>query len=555
MRYLFTLMVLLAGAAVAAAPSHPVHGIDLPLEGEFPGGRGADQLIVYTPDAGREKTGTNRYGVEAIVVRDTVVSVGDNDNEIPEDGFVASGHGEAATWIVENLPVGTAVRLERDEEGGILHVDDSPIAVVNALRVRLERLRESPHFPADDEEIAPQLTSAEAHLRSMFEVHDFRQLDEVREMVEGFEQTAWENRLAAMPSPDGEVRGYWSRLPVFTEEEIVAYVEELAEAGVNVYMPEIIYGSQALYNDPTGLYPMFPQFRGFDPLEVILRECHARGIEVHAWVHCFFIGIERAEAEPALLAQRHPEWLAQNRKGEQVSEVEPGFMYFSPSHPEVREAMIKAHVAMVENYDIDGFQFDYIRYSAPRSWEDQWDYSDVAREKAENDLGFDPMDITPDSDPEKWEQWMQWREDEITTFVAEAAEAMREIDPEIVFTGAVFPDLESAIEEKGQNWAKWAQEGYITSLIPMSYSRSHEQIRRDMEEMKAVVPEDHPLVIGLGTYMGLTDEEIISQIEASREAGATGQVMFSWEGTNPETRLLLGRGPWRNRTDPVWERW
>ncbi len=520
-----------------------------------PGGRGADQLIVYTPDAGRERTGTNRYGVEATVIRDVVVRVADNNNPIPDDGYVISGHGEAATWIVETLLPGTPVILDRTEEGSFIRVDDDPAAIVQALIVRLERAEASPYFPVDEEEMREAAASARASLRSMAEAHDFRRLEEARETVESMEQRVWENRLAAMPSPDGEVRGYWSRLPVFTEEEIVAYVEDLAEGGVNVYMPEIIYGSQALYNDPTGLYPMFPQFQDFDPLEVILRECHARGIEVHAWVHCFFIGIEQSDAEPALLAQRFPEWLAQNRKGEQVSEVEPGFMYFSPSHPEVREAMIKAYVAMVENYDIDGFQFDYIRYSAPRSWEDQWDYSDVAREKAEADLGFDPMDITPDSDPEKWEQWMQWREDEITSFVAEAAEAMREINPDIILTGAVFPDLESAIEEKGQNWAKWAQEGYITSLIPMSYSRSHEQIRRDMEEMKAVVPEDHPLVIGLGTYMGLTDEEIISQIEASREAGATGQVMFSWEGTDPETRLLLGRGPWRNRTDPVWERW
>lgn len=552
MRCFLLMVCLLVTMSGFSAPSHPVHGIDLPLEGRYPAGRGTDQMIVVTPDSGRSTTGTNRYGAEAIVIRDVVVRVGDNNNEIPSDGYVISAHGEAATWMMEHLLPGTPVRLDRSEEGNFLRVDDSPEALVVALHYRLERLAKDPYFPSEAGGLVGRIAALESSLKSVHQNGNFRDLENYRNEVEALELMTWNNRLSRMPSPDGEVRGVWSRLPVYTEDEIIAYVEELDAAGVNVYFPEVIYGSQSLYHDPTGLYPMFPDFGDIDPLAILLRECHSRGIEVHAWVHCFFIGIKGNEREPALLADRYPEWLAQNRLGEKVSEVEEGFMYFSPSHPGVREAMINAYVALATDYDIDGFQFDYIRFSAPRGWHDQWDLSDTARGKALEDLGFDPMDITPYDNPVEWEAWMRWRENEITTFVGEAAAAVRAVRPGLVLTADVFPDLEAAITEKGQNWSEWAQRGYIDALIPMSYSRSSEQVARDIREMEEASPENFPLKIGLGPFMGLTDEEMILQIESVRREGSTGQVLFSWETMTPSLREVLGKGPWRNRTAPVW---
>ena len=79
----------------------------------FPGLRGSNQLIVYTPCFGL-RTNTNEFGSEAIVQGNTVVSLSGADSIIPPDGIVISGHGRAKKWINENLVVGAKVYVNRD---------------------------------------------------------------------------------------------------------------------------------------------------------------------------------------------------------------------------------------------------------------------------------------------------------------------------------------------------------------------------------------------------------------------------------------------------------
>lgn len=74
----------------------------------FPGGRGENELIVYSSAYGKQ-TGTNEWGKEAIVVDGRVLSFDDGNAEIPANGFVVSGHGTAAKWISANLQPNTPV--------------------------------------------------------------------------------------------------------------------------------------------------------------------------------------------------------------------------------------------------------------------------------------------------------------------------------------------------------------------------------------------------------------------------------------------------------------
>lgn len=55
---------------LASAQSHRVDRVDPPLGGqEFPGGRGPNQMVIYTPAYGSPETGTNAWGAEAVVRR------------------------------------------------------------------------------------------------------------------------------------------------------------------------------------------------------------------------------------------------------------------------------------------------------------------------------------------------------------------------------------------------------------------------------------------------------------------------------------------------------
>lgn len=81
-----------------------VHGINK--------GRGTDEMILYV---GKASTGTNVWGTEAILNSDfTVASIGKygvGNTTIPAGKMVLSGHGKMATWITENLKVGTKLKL------------------------------------------------------------------------------------------------------------------------------------------------------------------------------------------------------------------------------------------------------------------------------------------------------------------------------------------------------------------------------------------------------------------------------------------------------------
>ncbi|MFB6291480.1 MAG: hypothetical protein ABEJ25_07145 [Candidatus Bipolaricaulia bacterium] len=87
---------------------HKIYGFNQP--------RGPNQLIVYTPEYGK-RTGTNPWGVEAIVKNDKVTEIRqgflnqNSDSPIPEEGFVLSAHGSAKQWLTSNLEKGMKVEL------------------------------------------------------------------------------------------------------------------------------------------------------------------------------------------------------------------------------------------------------------------------------------------------------------------------------------------------------------------------------------------------------------------------------------------------------------
>lgn len=70
----------------------------------FPGGRGANQLVIYTPEFG-DRTNTNEFGTEAVVQDNIVTIISGANSFIPENGIVISGHGNAKNWMTKHIAV------------------------------------------------------------------------------------------------------------------------------------------------------------------------------------------------------------------------------------------------------------------------------------------------------------------------------------------------------------------------------------------------------------------------------------------------------------------
>ena len=120
--------------------SRAVDAIDPIEKSIYPGARGPEQLIIYTPKYGKPSTGTNEWGNEAVVQNGVVTKIGGNNSPIPPDGFVVSGHNTAGNWILANLKLGYEVIYDQNEVQFKQPKDSSSKAPVSKREMRIEFL-------------------------------------------------------------------------------------------------------------------------------------------------------------------------------------------------------------------------------------------------------------------------------------------------------------------------------------------------------------------------------------------------------------------------------
>lgn len=81
--------------------------------------RGTNQLVVFTPDQ-YEVSPSNQWGVEVQVVDGVITEIRDRISgaeplEVPDNGVVLSAHGEARTWVLNNLEEGETIDYNESE--------------------------------------------------------------------------------------------------------------------------------------------------------------------------------------------------------------------------------------------------------------------------------------------------------------------------------------------------------------------------------------------------------------------------------------------------------
>lgn len=333
-----------------------------------------------------------------------------------------------------------------------------------------------------------------------------------------------------------EVRAMWV-LPwdIANQEVIDTMIETALQSNQTELLVEVRYRSDALYDTSiaAGVYPN-PEPRsyilandGFDPLRYILDEAHSCGLKVQAWVIVF----NATPLESKLLAKNymysnHRNWLTCDKNGSTLNGNTQFGYFIDPGVPEVQDYLISVFSNLVAGYpDLDGLHLDYIRYPDMR-------------------LGYNPISV------KRYEEYCaqneeitfnEWRIMQVSTFVKRLNWRVKEINPKLILSAAVFSDIAEANVAYAQDWTNWLKEGYIDRVYPMAYNTKYSVYTKQLEQMK-LLGKDESIVMGLRAWdeggrslvqngsASYKVADIAKRIDLARELGFGGVAMFSYAG-------------------------
>lgn len=510
--------------------------------GYYPGGRGPNQLVIYTPSYGVH-TGTNEFGTEAIVEGNIVTSISGADSAIPGNGIVISGHGSAKNWITQNIKVGSKVSV--DMMSKTLTVYTTSESYTYEAQAKIDEAQSiMNYYSATQKDYSPAKALSHVKLANEY-LKSAQNSNNNIELIKKYSHDAMnEASMAiktALPYIKDEVHGVWLRPTEQNEQQIVATLDKLKDNGFNNVFLETYYHGKTIFPSKTmneyGFTVQNPIFAGFDPLKIWISEAHKRGMKVHTWFQSFYVGNDLPENDATSILSVHPEWGNKTKQyadcyGATKSVSEHNGYFLDPANPAVQEFLEDLLTEIMTDYKPDGINLDYIRYpnSNPKSIASSWGYSEYARSAFMARYGKDPVELTP-SDV-NWYDWNEFRRGRVTDFVQKIGTLGRENN--VYISAVIFPDIASALSSKQQDWRSWSSNDYIDGFTPLFLTYDSKMLTSMMRDVLSLKSPNTDLYAGLFvTFMGGSSEDLIRQIFESRKMNANGVILFDYAHTTP----------------------
>lgn len=169
-----------------------------------------------------------------------------------------------------------------------------------------------------------------------------------------------------------EFRGAWIQAvngqfqglsPQAMRQTLTYQLDELQKDGVNAIIFQVRPECDALY--PSNIEPWSrflsgtqgqPPYPAWDPLQWMIEQCHARGMELHAWINPYRAKTKNTTAlAPSHIARTRPDL---------VFEYD-GQLILNPALQENRDYICRVVTDIVTRYDVDGLHIDDYFYPYP----------------------------------------------------------------------------------------------------------------------------------------------------------------------------------------------
>lgn len=306
------------------------------------------------------------------------------------------------------------------------------------------------------------------------------------------------------PSNSEEMRGVWityMELSMENEkdksgkrfrEKFDEMAQNCKEFGFNTLIVQVRPFCDAIYKSDyfpwshilTGTQGKNPEY---DALEIICEICKEKDLKIHAWINPYRISTGKTPSE---LCNDNP-YQKDNSLG---IETDSGTI-LDPSNEESRKLIINGVTEIIENYDVDGIQFDDYFYPTDIEKSDNSQYETYVNSVGENNC----MSID------------NWRKANVNMLVCETYRAVHNTDKNVVF--GISPqgniDNNDKLYADVKTWCSC--KGFIDYICPQIYfsldnpALSFEQSLESWNSFEYA--EGVELYVGLAGYKAGTDDD------------------------------------------------
>ena len=248
---------------------------------------------------------------------------------------------------------------------------------------------------------------------------------------------------------DGWHSGMW------TYGQIDTMLTNAQTGHYNVIVPQIRKKADALYishyGGPSGTgEPMYSGVEsGLDPLAYMIQQAHAVGIQVHPWVCTHRCPTTAGLTPEDWFYTSHNNWLTKNSGG---SLVNIDGYWLDPGVPDGEEYTVNVMLDIVSHYEIDGIQWDRIRYPGADSG-----YNTIAYNRYLAEGG----------------DFSDWRRKQLNNFVARVYAQIMEIKPNIAVGVNSWAYTTSGVGTYFQDVPTWMAGHWLDIDVPMNYTTTN----------------------------------------------------------------------------------
>ena len=266
---------------------------------------------------------------------------------------------------------------------------------------------------------------------------------------------AWIATVANIDWPSAEAVGNSLR----QQQEMLFLLDSLQSLGVNAIIFQVRPTADALYYSElepvslwlTGKTGSWRTQMPYDPLAFVLREAHARGMEVHVWINPYRLTLKdyplpeaTAHILKACAFQYNNQW------------------YLDPGKEDTQAWICMVVSDIVSRYDIDAIHMDDYFYPYPVKGQSI------------------PDRATYEANPRGFSNINDWRRDNVNTIIRELHTVIHSLKPEVQFGispfGVYRNDSTLGIRAGMTNYddlyadiVLWMKEGWIDYVVPQLY--------------------------------------------------------------------------------------